>query len=49
MKNEKVLSFYHNLAPVRFLIELFVKYFQWRNVKEILLLTGEVYLIESDR
>jgi len=41
MKNEKVLSFCHNLAPLGFFIELFVNYFQWQNGKDIMLLTGE--------
>jgi len=38
---EKVLIFCHNLAPVRFLIELFENHFRWKNGKEILQLTGE--------
>ncbi|CAL5203015.1 unnamed protein product [Lathyrus oleraceus] len=49
VKNEKVLIFCHNLAPVRFLIELFEKYFQWQNGKEILLLTGELDLFERGK
>ena len=49
VKNEKVLIFCHNLAPVRFLIELFEKYFQWQNGKEILVLTGELDLFERGK
>ncbi|CAK8566439.1 unnamed protein product [Lathyrus sativus] len=49
VENEKVLIFCHNLAPVRFLIELFEKYFQWQNGKEILLLTGELDLFERGK
>ncbi|RHN80703.1 putative DNA helicase chromatin remodeling SNF2 family [Medicago truncatula] len=41
MRKEKVLIFCHNLAPVRFLIELFENHFRWKNGKEILQLTGE--------
>ncbi|XP_058764637.1 SNF2 domain-containing protein CLASSY 2-like [Vicia villosa] len=49
VKNEKVLIFCHNLAPIRFLIELFEKYFQWQNGKEVLLLTGELDLFERGK
>ncbi|CAJ2644123.1 unnamed protein product [Trifolium pratense] len=49
VKKEKVLIFCHNLAPVRFFIELFEKYFQWQNGKEILLLTGELDLFERGK
>ncbi|CAI8597382.1 unnamed protein product [Vicia faba] len=49
VKKEKVLIFCHNLAPIRFLIELFEKYFQWLNGKEILLLTGELDLFERGK
>ncbi|CAJ2644126.1 unnamed protein product [Trifolium pratense] len=49
VKKEKVLIFCHNLAPVRFFIELFEKYFQWQNGKEILLLTGEQDLFERGK
>ena len=41
MSKEKVLIFCHNLAPVKFLLELFENHFQWENGKEILQLTGE--------
>jgi DNA repair and recombination RAD54-like protein len=49
VKKEKVLIFCHNLAPVRFFIDLFEKYFQWQNGKEILLLTGELDLFERGK
>ncbi|WJX38509.1 DNA repair and recombination protein RAD54-like protein [Trifolium repens] len=49
VNKEKVLIFCHNLAPVRFLIDLFAKYFQWQNGKEILLLTGELDLFERGK
>ncbi|WJX38511.1 DNA repair and recombination protein RAD54-like protein [Trifolium repens] len=49
VKKEKVLIFCHNLAPVRFFIDLFEKYFQWQNGKEILLLIGELDLFERGK
>ncbi|XP_012571350.1 LOW QUALITY PROTEIN: SNF2 domain-containing protein CLASSY 1-like [Cicer arietinum] len=49
VKNEKVIIFCHNLAPVRLLIELFESYFQWENGKEILLLTGELELYDRGK
>jgi DNA repair and recombination RAD54-like protein len=49
VKKEKVLIFFHNLAPVRSFIELFDKYFQRQNGKEILLLTRELDLFERGK
>ncbi|AES78270.2 chromatin remodeling complex subunit [Medicago truncatula] len=49
VKNEKVLIFCHYLAPVRFFIELFEKYFQWQNGKEVLILTGDLDLFERGK
>ena len=49
VQKEKSLIFSNNLAKMRFLIDLFEKFYQWKNVKEILVLTGELDLFERGK
>ena len=49
VKNEKVLIFCHNIAPVKLFVEYFEKYFGWMRGKEVLVLTGELELFERGR
>lgn len=49
VKNEKVLIFCHNIAPVRLFQEYFEKYFGWQKGREVLVLTGELELFERGK
>lgn len=49
VKNEKVLIFCHNIAPVKLFVEYFEKYFGWQRGREVLVLTGELELFERGR
>eukprot|EP00258_Populus_trichocarpa_P046847 XP_024462866.1 SNF2 domain-containing protein CLASSY 2 isoform X2 [Populus trichocarpa] len=49
VKNEKVLIFCHNIAPIKLFLELFENIFRWQQGKEILVLTGELELFERGR
>ncbi|KAK8485257.1 hypothetical protein V6N11_070860 [Hibiscus sabdariffa] len=49
IKNEKVLIFCHNIAPINLLVEMFERIFQWRKGREILVLTGDLELFERGR
>uniref|UniRef100_A0A2N9GS55 Helicase ATP-binding domain-containing protein n=1 Tax=Fagus sylvatica TaxID=28930 RepID=A0A2N9GS55_FAGSY len=49
VKNEKVLLFCHNIAPVKLFLELFENIFGWRKGREVLVLTGDLELFERGR
>lgn len=49
VKNEKVLMFCHNIAPINLFLELFENVFRWQRGKEILVLTGDLELFERGR
>ncbi|KAJ8763990.1 hypothetical protein K2173_004860 [Erythroxylum novogranatense] len=49
VRNEKVLIFCHNIAPINFLIDLFERVFRWQKGREILVLTGDLELFERGR
>ncbi|XVF24188.1 hypothetical protein REPUB_Repub13aG0106000 [Reevesia pubescens] len=49
IKNEKVLLFCHNIAPINLFVELFERIFRWRKGREILVLTGDLELFERGR
>ncbi|XP_028804695.1 SNF2 domain-containing protein CLASSY 2-like [Neltuma alba] len=49
VRNEKILMFCHNIAPVRLFAELFEKFFGWHRGREVLVLTGELELFERGR
>uniref|UniRef100_A0A6N2K9U7 Helicase C-terminal domain-containing protein n=1 Tax=Salix viminalis TaxID=40686 RepID=A0A6N2K9U7_SALVM len=49
VKNEKVLIFCHNIAPIKLFLELFENIFRWQQGKEVLVLTGELELFERGR
>ncbi|KAK4267930.1 hypothetical protein QN277_024648 [Acacia crassicarpa] len=49
VRNEKILMFCHNIAPVRLFAELFEKFFGWYRGREVLVLTGELELFERGR
>jgi DNA repair and recombination RAD54-like protein len=49
VKNEKVLIFCHNIAPVRLFQEYFEKFFGWQKGREVLVLTGELELFERGK
>ncbi|XVE69488.1 hypothetical protein DITRI_Ditri09bG0155900 [Diplodiscus trichospermus] len=49
IKNEKILIFCHNIAPITLFLELFEMVFRWRRGREILVLTGDLELFERGR
>lgn len=49
VKQEKVLIFCHNIAPIMLFAELFEKIFRWQKGREILILTGDIELFERGR
>ncbi|KAH9767286.1 SNF2 domain-containing protein CLASSY 1 [Citrus sinensis] len=49
IKQEKVLMFCHNIAPIMLFAELFEKIFRWQKGREILILTGDIELFERGR
>ncbi|KAJ1410655.1 SNF2-related, N-terminal domain [Sesbania bispinosa] len=49
VKEEKVLIFCRNLAPMKLLVQLFEECFKWKNDREILLLYGEQDLFERGK
>uniref|UniRef100_A0A6N2MNU0 Helicase C-terminal domain-containing protein n=1 Tax=Salix viminalis TaxID=40686 RepID=A0A6N2MNU0_SALVM len=49
VKNEKVLIFCHNIAPIKLFLELFENIFRWQQGKEVLVLTGELEVFERGR
>ncbi|KAK3229720.1 hypothetical protein Dsin_001601 [Dipteronia sinensis] len=49
VKDEKVLIFCHNIAPIQLFAELFQQVFRWQKGKEILILTGDLELFDRGR
>ncbi|XP_044508996.1 SNF2 domain-containing protein CLASSY 2-like isoform X2 [Mangifera indica] len=49
VKQEKVLIFCHNIAPINLFSELLQIVFRWQHGKEILVLTGDLELFERGR
>ncbi|KAL5734437.1 hypothetical protein ACOSP7_032298 [Xanthoceras sorbifolium] len=49
VKDEKVLIFCHNIAPIQLFSELFQSVFRWQKGKEILILTGDLELFDRGR
>lgn len=49
MRNEKVLIFCHNIAPISLFIELFEAFYGWRRGLEVLVLQGDLELFERGR
>ncbi|CAK7325930.1 unnamed protein product [Dovyalis caffra] len=49
VKDEKVLIFCHNIAPIKLFVELFENVFRWQRGKEILVVTGDLELFERGR
>ncbi|KAK7390997.1 hypothetical protein VNO78_19269 [Psophocarpus tetragonolobus] len=49
MEKEKVLIFCHSLALVKLLVELFEMFFKWEKHREVLVLIGELDLLERGK
>ncbi|KAM1126294.1 SNF2 domain-containing protein CLASSY 1-like isoform X2 [Malus sylvestris] len=49
VRNEKVLIFCHNIAPVRLFLELFERVFGWQRGREVLVLTGDLELFDRGK
>ncbi|KAK4277790.1 hypothetical protein QN277_015732 [Acacia crassicarpa] len=49
VKEEKILVFFHYIAPMRLFVELFEKFFGWQSGREVLVLSGEQDLFERGR
>ncbi|PIA49577.1 hypothetical protein AQUCO_01300397v1 [Aquilegia coerulea] len=49
IKREKVLIFCRNLAPIRLLVNIFEKRFQWRKDDQVLVLNGEQEFLERSK
>ncbi|KAK6122007.1 hypothetical protein DH2020_044252 [Rehmannia glutinosa] len=49
MRNEKVLIFCHNIAPINLFVQLFERFYGWHKGREVLVLQGDIELFERGR
>ncbi|XP_051142710.1 SNF2 domain-containing protein CLASSY 1-like [Andrographis paniculata] len=49
LRDEKVLIFCHNIAPINLFLQIFEKFFGWRKGREVLVLQGDIELFERGR
>ncbi|KAL3650315.1 SNF2 domain-containing protein [Castilleja foliolosa] len=49
VRNEKVLIFCHNIAPINLLVQTFEQFYGWRKGREVLVLQGDIELFERGR
>ncbi|KAH7854874.1 hypothetical protein Vadar_018632 [Vaccinium darrowii] len=49
IRNEKVLIFCHNIAPINLFLEIFEAFYGWRKGEEVLVLQGDLELFERGR
>ncbi|XP_059666793.1 SNF2 domain-containing protein CLASSY 2-like [Cornus florida] len=49
IRNEKVLIFCHNIAPITLFLEIFEMFYGWRKGEEVLVLQGDLELFERGR
>ncbi|KZV55832.1 hypothetical protein F511_06681 [Dorcoceras hygrometricum] len=49
MRNEKVLIFCHNIAPINLFLQIFERFYGWRKGREVLVLQGDIELFERGR
>lgn len=49
LRNEKVLIFCHNIAPINLFLQIFERFYAWRKGREVLVLQGDIELFERGR
>ncbi|GFP86571.1 snf2 domain-containing protein classy 1 [Phtheirospermum japonicum] len=49
LRNEKVLIFCHNIAPINLFVQIFERFYGWRKGREVLVLQGDIELFERGR
>ncbi|GFP96833.1 snf2 domain-containing protein classy 2 [Phtheirospermum japonicum] len=49
IRNEKVLIFCHNIAPINLFLQIFERFYGWRKGREVLVLQGDIELFERGR
>ncbi|EPS74404.1 hypothetical protein M569_00351, partial [Genlisea aurea] len=49
VRNEKVLIFCHNIAPINLFLQIFERFYGWRKGREVLVLQGDIELFERGR
>ncbi|KAL8539299.1 hypothetical protein ACS0TY_001069 [Phlomoides rotata] len=49
LRNEKLLIFCHNIAPINLFIQIFEKFYGWSKGREVLVLQGDIELFERGR
>ncbi|KAG8380895.1 hypothetical protein BUALT_Bualt06G0064300 [Buddleja alternifolia] len=49
LRNEKVLIFCHNIAPINLFLQIFERFYGWRKGREVLVLQGDIELFERGR
>ncbi|KAL3653440.1 SNF2 domain-containing protein [Castilleja foliolosa] len=49
IRNEKVLIFCHNIAPINLFVQIFERFYGWRKGREVLVLQGDIELFERGR
>ncbi|KAL7146753.1 hypothetical protein ABFS83_06G063100 [Erythranthe nasuta] len=49
LRNEKVLIFCHNIAPINLFIQIFERFYGWKKGREVLVLQGDIELFERGR
>ncbi|XP_047329122.1 SNF2 domain-containing protein CLASSY 1-like [Impatiens glandulifera] len=49
IRNEKLLIFCHNIAPINLFLEIFETFYGWRKGEEVLVLQGDIELFERGR
>ncbi|CAA0834435.1 SNF2 domain-containing protein CLASSY 1 [Striga hermonthica] len=49
VRNEKVLIFCHNIAPINLFLQIFERFYGWSKGREVLVLQGDIELFERGR
>ncbi|XP_057784680.1 SNF2 domain-containing protein CLASSY 1-like [Salvia miltiorrhiza] len=49
LRNEKLLIFCHNIAPINLFLQIFERFYGWRKGREVLVLQGDIELFERGR
>ncbi|KAL6545119.1 SNF2 domain-containing protein [Orobanche hederae] len=49
IRDEKLLIFCHNIAPINLFIQIFERFYGWRKGREVLVLQGDIELFERGR
>ncbi|CAA0831350.1 SNF2 domain-containing protein CLASSY 1 [Striga hermonthica] len=49
LRNEKVLIFCHNIAPINLFVQLFERFYGWHKGRDVLVLQGDIELFERGR